>query len=50
MLLAIKVNTVELRSYGIKVNTVEALWLSSLKRNSISAMKVSKIGIANTLL
>ena len=31
---------------GIKVNKVVTLWLSSSKRNSISAMKVSKTGIA----
>ena len=35
---------------GIKVNKVEARWLSSLKQNSIFAMKVSKTGITNTLL
>ena len=34
----------------IKVNKVEALWLSSLKCNSISAMKVSKTVIVNTLV
>ena len=33
---------------GIKVN--KARWLSSIKRNSISVMKVSKTGIASTLL
>ena len=35
---------------GIKVNKAEARWLSSIKRNSISVMKVFKTGIASTLL